>query len=241
MGKIIKITHPQAWELMQARIDESIVTGQPLVERPFWYDNLETGQMYYDLYGCVGWPTEVSDTDSGMPGYAGVVGVVKPKSAQPIQAAAFQLLTEAESEDVPELVDHMIRIRAEYGFGVHPGLMQAWFGDPERYITTLALMNERLIAAGGDRAAILIIPPDDFYEPKAFDNYVRSLRSSIMPSRVRFYFGGNDILKNKLREFKRDCPAVTAVGGLVHSLFGRTMWMDQSRESAFVLEENYDA
>jgi hypothetical protein len=86
--------------------------------------------------------------------------------------------------------------------------------------------------------AILIIPPDDFYVPKAFDHYVRSLRSVIVPSRVRFYFGGNDILKNKLREFRRDDPAVMAVGGLVHSLLSRTMWADTSRENIFTIQED---
>jgi hypothetical protein len=89
---------------------------------------------------------------------------------------------------------------------------------------------------GGSEQAILIIPPDDFYSPKAFDHYVRSLHSVIVPGSVRFYFGGNDILKNKLREFKRDNPAVMAVGGLVHSLLSRTMWMDQSRSNAFTVD-----
>jgi hypothetical protein len=143
--KVQKITHPFAWELTQARIDESIVTGQPLVERPFWYENQETGQLYYDLYGCLGWPTEVSDKDQGMPGYVGIVGIIKPKTeGKPIQDAAVQLLAEVESYDVPTLLDEVIRLRTEYGFGCHRGLLQAFMGDPERFITALALYNERL-------------------------------------------------------------------------------------------------
>ena len=88
--------------------------------------------------------------------------------------------------------------------------------------------------------AILIAPPDDFGSPLAFDHYVRSLHSTLTPENTRFYFGGNDILKNKLREFTRNNPAVMAVGGLVHSLLLRCTWMDQTRENMFVLEEeNY--
>ena len=241
MTEIALITHPYAWEVLQARTDESIVTGQSLIERPFYFKNTVTGQLYYDILGCVGFPTEVSDRDEGMPGYVGIIGVIKPKTeGKPVQDAAFQLLTERENKDVPSLLDMIIEIREEYGFGLHPDLLQAWFGDYERFTTVLALKNERLTAGGKERNAILIRPPIDFYEPKAFDNYVRSLQSVIVPGKVRFYFGGCDILRNKLREFKRDCPAVVAVGGLVHSLLSQCEWMDSTQSNVFTVEEKYD-
>jgi len=241
MSRIKKIIHPHAWELHQARLDESIITGQPLIERPFHYENKETVQLYYDLYGCIGWPSEVSDRDEGMPGYAAVVGIVKPKTggARP-QDAVFQLLAESESKDVPTLINRWLDMRAEYGFGIHPGLLQTLFGDPDRFITVLALRNEKLIADGGDRAAILVSPPDDFYSPMVFDNYVRALRSCLQQGSARFYFGHNEILKAKLREFRKDDPAVMAIGGLCHSLLSRCEWMDQARENMFVLEEGED-
>ena len=234
--KITKVVHPYAYELMQARVDEAIVTKQPLVERPIWYENVESKQRYYDLYGCIGWPSEVSDKEVGMSGYVAVVGVVKSIGDRPVADAAFQLLAEAESQDVPTLLNCIVDLRQEWGFGLHPGLMQGWFGDPERFVTTLALRNERLMAKGGDKQAILIIPPDDFYTANPFDEYVRSLRSAIVQGKTRFYFGGNNLLKNKLREFKRDDPAVYAIGGLIHSLLSRTMWMDQNRENIFTVE-----
>ena len=235
--KIEKITNPFAWELYQARLDQSIVTGKPLIERPFHYENTETGQLYYDLYGCLAWPSEVSDKDEGMPGYAAVVGIIKSKKDEKPENALFQLLTETESKDVPTLLNNCIKLRIEYGFGLHPTLLQAWFGDPEIFVTTLALYNEKRIAEGGDKAAVLIIPPDDFYDTKRFDNYVRSLRSCIMPANTRFYFGKNEILKNRLREFRDKDPAVLGAGGLVHSLLSRCEWLDQTRENAFNVEE----
>jgi len=235
MPRIIKITQEYAPELMQARIDESIVTGQPLVERPFWYENVNTGQCLYDLYGCVGWPTEVTEKDDGRPGYVAIVGIIKGKRKP--QDAAFHLCAEAESKDIPTLLQHILDLRKEWGFGLHPGYLQTFFGDPDRYITTIALLNERLMQDGGDKQAILISPPDDFYSPKAFDHYVRSMHSVVVPGRIRFGFGGNEVLKNRLREFKRDDPAVMAVGGLIHSLLSRTMWMDQSRSSVFSIQE----
>ncbi len=236
--KVEIVTHPHAWETRQARLDEAAITGRHLVERPFWFRNLSTGQLYYSLLGAVGWPTEISDKGKAMPGYIGIIGVVKPKTdGKDIRDAPFQLLAEFESRDVPSLLDAMVSMRKEYGFGLHPDLLQAWFGDPERFITTIALKNERLTEAGRDRAAILIIPPNDFYGPTVFDEYVRSLQSAIMPGRVRFFFGKCDILRKHLRGFTRDNPAVFAVGGLVHTLLGNCEWMDSNRENCFVVEE----
>jgi hypothetical protein len=235
MPKIKKVEHPYGWELLQARKDAAIVTGQPLVERPYWYEDEDTGKCFYDLYGGLGWPTEVTDKDDGRPGYVAIVGIVKGQRKP--QDAAFHLCAEAESKDIPTLLDHMLALRTEWGHGLHPDLLSSWYGDPEKFITTTALLNERLIQADGDKAAILITPPDDFYSPKAFEIYVRSMHSVIVPGKVRFGFGGNEILKNRLREFKRDDPAVMAVGGLVHSLLSRTMWLDQARSNCFVLEE----
>lgn len=236
MPKIRKITHEYGWELLQARKDEAAITGQPLVERPFWYEDEDTGKCFYDLYGGLAWPTEVTDKDDGRPGYVAIVGIVKGQRKP--QDAAFHLCAEAESKDIPTLLQHMLDLRSAWGFGLTPGFLQTWFGDPERFITTTALLNERLMAQrGGDKLAILISPPDDFYSPLSFDHYVRSMHSVVVPGKVRFGFGGNEILKNRLREFKRDDPAVMAVGGLVHSLLSRTMWMDQSRSNCFNLQE----
>jgi hypothetical protein len=241
MNKIIRSAYPEALALIRAWEDEVIVTGQTLVARPYWYENTETGQLYYDLYGCVGWPTEVSDKDDGTPGYAAIVGVVKPKTeSRQTKDAVFQLLVELENKDVPTLLDGIQTMRKDYGFDLGNLLLQTFWGDPDRYITTLALLNERLMINRGSINAILISPPDDFYVPKSFDHYVRSLRSVLMPDKVRMYFGKNEILRTRLKDFKRDDPAVTAVGGLVHSLLSQTMWMDQVRENAFIINGEED-
>lgn len=235
--KIEKVSFPDAWQTHQARLDEAIVTGRPMMERPFHYRNTENGQLYHDLYACVGWPSEVSDKDAGRPGYVAIVGVLKLKTI-PIDKTPFQLLAEAENRDVPTLLDKVLELRQEYGFGLYPGLLQTLFGDPERYITILALLNEDLMKDGkGEKMAILVAPPDDFYDIKVFDNYARSLRSSLMPGRQRLYYGNCNIIKNRLSEFKRDDPAVYAVGGMAHSLLSRTMWMDQVRESAWTIDD----
>ena len=238
MSKIEKVVQENAWELWRAQQDEAIVTGRPLVPRPFHYVNVASNQMYYDVYACIGWPTEVTDKDDGQPGYIAVVGVVKNKRPPP--ESVFQLLAEIEQYDVTTLLNKFVALRKEYGFGVHPGLLQTLFGDPERFLTVLALRNEALMAGGGERAAVLVSPPDDFYSPKVFDNYVRALKSCLRPENPRLFFGKCDILRHRVREFRRDDPVIMGIGGLCHSLLSRCQWMDQTRENMFVVEEEGD-
>lgn len=242
MNKIIRTAHPESLARMMAWQDDAIVTGQALMERPYWYVNMETGQLYYDLYGVIGWPTEVTDKTNGLPGYAAVVGVVKGKaSTKPVKDAAFQLLEELETNDVPTLLDRVVELRANYGHGTCAGLLQTFWGNPDRFITTLALLNEKLMVHRGAIDAILISPPNDFYELNSFDHYVRSMRSVLVAEKVRFYFGKNEILRSRLKEFRKDDPAVVAVGGLVHTLLSQTMWMDSVKSNIFVAKGEEDA
>ena len=241
MIKIQKLSHPESLAVTRAWEDNAIVTGRRYMIRPYWYQHLETGQLYHDLYGCIGWPSEVSDKDDGMPGYIAVVGVVKTRSeTKDPKDAAFQLLAEFEHKDVPTLLEQILVLRKEYGFGLTPELLHSWLGDPDRFVTILALLNETLTINRGSTDAILVSPPDDFYIPKAFDHYVRSFRSVIMPDRVRFYFGKHDILKNRLKEFRQNDPAVYSVGGLIHTLLSGCTWMAQVKENAFMIKGEED-
>jgi hypothetical protein len=101
------------------------------------------------------------------------------------------------------------------------------------------LRNEELTRQGGENNAMLVTPPMDLYADKPFDNYIRSLKYCILKDNLRFFFGGNNILKNHLREFRKDNPAVFAIGGLVHSLLANCTWMSETGKGVFNLEENY--
>jgi len=231
---IIKlISHPHAPEIMMARRDHAHLTGQELMENPYWYEDMETGMLYHDLYACLGWPSEVSEKDTGLPGYAAIVGVIRPpgldmETHYDPRDAKFRLLAEAEDEDVPSLLEKCVAMREKYGYGVQTNLLKVWFGDFDRFYRPLALFNERL----GENKEILIVPPDDFGIPKIFDNYVRSFESCIRAGKTRFFFGGNGILKRRLHKFYSNDPAALAIGGLVYSLLGRCMWMSQSEQGA---------
>jgi hypothetical protein len=171
------------------------------------------------------------------PGYAAVLGIVRPaqlskETHYDAKDAKFLLLEEVEEEDVPTLLDKCLAMRERYGYGIQPNLLQSWYGDPDRLLTTLALYNERL----GPQRAIMITPPEDFQIPRIFDAYVRSLRSVLRAGRL--YLGEHTCLRSRIWEFTRDDPAVLAMGGLIHTLLGACLWMDRAKEeTAFRLKD----
>jgi hypothetical protein len=237
----IKLIKPEEIDYLrhQSMLDDARCTGIKLTPRAFHYENTQTGQQYYDLFGCIGWPTEVTDKNDMRPGYTAIVGVVRDQ--RPAQDAAFQLLAEAESKDIPVLLTLMNELRHEYGFGLHPNLLQPFIGDPsaDRFATTIAMVNEKLRErCGHDRMSILIAPPYDFYDMDIFDTYSRAFYSTVAEKEtLRFYYGPNEILRNRKREFRRGDPSILAIGGLVHTLINSTPWMDQQGENMFAVEE----
>lgn len=223
--------------LRQAREDDARVTGKKLIEPVHHYRNTETGQLYYSLYGAIGWPNIISDKPkaTNRPGYLAIVGIIKGK--RPAESAYIQLLAESESHSIGVLLDEMIRLRAEYGFGLHSSLLSSWYGDQERFVMEIAARNDTLVKFGGDRQAILINTPLDFYDVKAFDLYVRSLTDALSSRSQRLYYGGNEILKNRVGEYSDKDPVVVGMGGLIYSLVLQMPWMDTLQENAFNVEE----
>lgn len=234
---IRKISPPEAFALRQARIDESIITGQPYIERPYYYENTDNGQQYHDLMGCIGWPNIITDKSKApnRPGYIAIIGIVKNKV--PIEKAQFRIMEEFEHHNIVTLFYTMVRLRIKWGFGLHPGLLQTWIGDCDRFITELALFNENLVRYGKPNSAILIAPPDDFGIPNMFDVYTRTISQALDSDTQRLFYGGNTILKNRIKEFMDKDPVIIGMGGLVYSLVRRCTWMDQTQENVFTVEE----
>ena len=221
----------------QSMLDDAHVTGRPFVERPWHYRNIETGQKYYNLYGCVGWPTVVTNKakSANRPGYLAIVGVIKSK--RPAENAFFQLLDEVESSSVQHLISEMLRLRHEWGFGLHPSVLDAWYGDQERFITPLALRNEQLIKSGGERQGLLINTPRDFYDPTAFDVYLRHLTDALAKGSQRLYYGDNEILRNRAGEYSDNKdPVILGMGGLIYTLISDMPWLEATRPGIFNVE-----
>lgn len=235
--RIRLIAPPEAPQLRQARMDEAIVTGQPFFEKPYYYENIETGQQYHDLFGCVGWPNVITDKNKApnKPGYIAIVGIIK--NSEPVEKAPFRIMEEFESHNILYLFDEMVRMRNEWGYGLHPDLLRTWIGDSDRFITELAIFNDEFVRYGKPQNSILIAPPDDFGIPNMFDVYTRAISQSLDSNTQRLYYGGNTILRNRIKEFMDKDPIIIGMGGLVYSLIRRRTWMDQAQENVFTIEE----
>jgi hypothetical protein len=235
--RIRLIAPPEAPQLRQARMDEAIVTGQPFFEKPYYYENIETGQQYHDLFGCVGWPNVITDKNKApnKPGYIAIVGIIK--NSEPVEKAPFRIMEEFESHNILYLFDEMVRMRNEWGYGLHPDLLRTWIGDSDRFITELAIFNDEFVRYGKPQNSILIAPPDDFGIPNMFDVYTRAISQSLDSNTQRLYYGGNTILRNRIKEFMDKDPIIIGMGGLVYSLIRRRTWMEQAQENVFVVEE----
>jgi len=235
--RIRLIAPPEAPQLRQARMDEAIVTGQPFFEKPYYYENIETGQQYHDLFGCVGWPNVITDKNKApnKPGYIAIVGIIK--NSEPVEKAPFRIMEEFESHNILYLFDEMVRMRNEWGYGLHPDLLRTWIGDSDRFITELAIFNDEFVRYGKPQNSILIAPPDDFGIPNMFDVYTRTISQALDSDTQRLFYGGNTILKNRIKEFMDKDPVIIGMGGLVYSLVRRCTWMDQTQENVFTVEE----
>lgn len=236
------IQHQYPFETLQARIDFAEISGIELFEKPFWYRDVRTGRLFYDIVACIGWADEITAEGEGQPAYLAIVGVVKPLDAEKVgydaTKAVFYILEEYQHLDIPTVLNQCVTLREKYGFGINRDLLNAWYGDPDRFTTALALKNEMLVKKHGDEGAVMVTPPDDYILKNRFEVYLRALKSVLQPDNHRLFFGKNDILKRRLREFKKDDPAVMAMGGLIHTMLGRLVWLGkQDTDNAFNLKE----
>ena len=235
---MIKLVNPTEIDYLryQSTVDDAHCKGIKLTPRAYHYEDTETGQQYHDLYGCIGWPTEDEDNKKGLPGYLAIIGVVK-SDKRPPEKAGFRLMGEYENPYLIALFMGIQVLRNQFGFGQHPELLKTFYGDPDKNITDLAAYNADLERTGEIKKEIILAPPLDMYDTEAFDNYKRSLDTAILNQPTRFVFGGNSILKTKHHEYRRNNPAVYAIGGLIHTLLHTTPWMDSQSENMFVVEE----
>lgn len=218
-------------ETAMARRDFAIVTKTMQYDPPYWFKDTESGREFKGLYGCIGWPGKVTDINDQPPGYACIIGVQK-------EDERFRIVDECESPTPKMLIEKCLIMRQRWGFKTHPALFQVFIGDHLRFELIVAQFNVMITKGTDDSDAFIVSPPDDFENPKRFDIYFRQLQYvSQPPPDNKLYYGKSDIIKNQLVAFKRDNPAVIAVGGLIHTLLGRKPWKVSTEPTVFEMPE----
>jgi len=146
------------------------------------------------------------------------------------------LLAEVQQIGVEELIRESIELQHRYGYEV--GLLEHWFGDYEPYISVQDRINQeikRQSSFPGYRG-FYVSPPEDFDKPNAFDLYADSIRASLKGDK-QLFLGDCDLIQAHLQNYKKNSPAIWALGGIIHTLLGRNLWrqrINDGRSSRYI-------
>ena len=216
------------------------ITGERYVKKPHYYRNIQNGQEYSHLAGGIGWPGE-------RPGFVAVVAVER-------ETETFHVLAEAQGFTVKELLSECIRMRGIYGYG-QGDLFRFWYGDNERFATFVSDFNHRLERSNPKAEGIHLSPPYDSDKQNALEVWLNRIHACLTKDsggKKSLYLGACDQIRNAIQNLPHDAayrgsvedyPAITCLGGLVHSLMILRPWMDhiKSERPIPTVQDNYEA
>ena len=207
------------------------ITGKRRISKPTYYRHKKTGDEYCFLAGGIGWPRDPKEK----PGFAVVVGVVKP-DPKTNEKPTMRVLEEAEAPTVDGLLKEAVRFQKRYGAVDCPDLFRVWYGDAERADTSVILFNTETTK---DPDKIFVVQPYDFEKPNAFERHVNQIFSSLAvdptTGKKRLYLGECTKLRNHIQNApvdvavkgdSKDFPALAALGGVVHNLMMLMPWLE---------------
>ena len=203
---------------------DSLNMGDSPWKDPATFRNLETGETYLYLAGGIGWPWK------DVPGFVVIVAVGK-MPGEGIDAPLFTCMDELEDGRIEGLLEGCLRLRDRYGFRQSDILFRTWYADPDRFATPVNQFNLKLRKEEEKVHGVYPTAPHDFQQPNHFELYKRWIQSLLTKNEEgskSLILGKCNALKNYLQSLPPDadeCPAVTALGGVVYSLMVHTPWI----------------
>jgi hypothetical protein len=207
----------------------SAITGETLTRKPIYYRHTKTGAEYCHIAGGIGWPGE-------KPGFIVVVGVEKT-AVDP----RFHILEERESENINCLLTSCLQLREKYGFGQDYNLFKVWHGQNERFDTFVNHFNHDHELKDHMYQGIYLAPPHDCQKPNAFEIWLNAIRASLEKDafgKRKLFVGNHPRLLDHLQNFPVDVatkgsveeyPAISCLGGTLHSLMMLRPWLKFAR------------
>ncbi len=195
------------------------------------YINTKTGEEFYYIAGGIAWPGIEA------PGYVLIVGV-KVEMENDKEVPVLVCLDEVEDRCVDGLLGQCLNLRERYGY--RQGLLQYWYGDHERLQPLVILFNQRLQDETKHVNGVYPSRPSGFEKGNHFEIYLNEIRSLLTPraSGAKSLILGNcHRLKNAIQSLPGDaaqrysdddCPPVTCLGYVVHSLLVSMPWRGSS-------------
>jgi hypothetical protein len=208
--------------VVNAHLD-SLNEGDSPWKEPATYRNVETGEAYLYLAGGIGWPWK------DVPGFVAAVAVGKMPGEE-VDVPLFTCLEELEDDRIEGLLEGCLRLRDRYGFRQSDSLFRTWYGDSKSFATLVNQFNLKLMKEEKKVYGVYPTDPFDFQQPNHFELYKRRIQSLLMRTEAgskSLILGTCTALRNYLQNLPpdtEDCPAVTALGGVVYSLMVHTPW-----------------
>jgi len=230
----IKVERPEHIAGTQgAREDWAIVTGQPLILKPATFLHIPSGQYYCHIVGGIAYPAATAQEVK--PGALIVVGVQNDPEVK------YHVLESYESGNVFTLIEKVVGMRKEYGFGQDSRILPNWYGDQDKYQVLIMKASETLERMHGITAGLYIRDTFDRQEPTAFPLYVRQLFNALKIGRLDVM--QDKILTGHMQSLQRedaekgkvgDFPVVGLLGGMIHSLQIEQPWLESSGDRGTV-------
>jgi len=204
------------------------ITGDRRIPKPTYYRHKETGAEFCYLAGGIAWPRDPKEK----PGFVVIVAVEKSTDDKP----SMYVLEEAESPTIDGLLKECVRLQKKYGAVECSDLFRVWYGDAERADTSVTLFNHETTK---DPDKIFVVQPYDFEKPNAFERHVNQIFSSLTvdpaTGKKRLYLSNCTRLQNYIQNASvdaavkgdsKDYPALSALGGLIHTLMMLMPWSE---------------
>lgn len=186
-----------------------------------------SGEYYCNILGGIAYP--VSAGQEIKPGVLVILGIQNEPEVK------FRILESYETENVFKLIEKMVTIRREYGFGKDSRIIPNWYGDQDKYGTLILKASEALEKAHGVNAGLYIRDTVDRREKHSFPLYVRQIFNALETSLLDI--NQDRMISGHLQSFQRedaengkteDFPVVGLLGGMVHSLRIEKPWLEDA-------------
>jgi hypothetical protein len=210
-----------------ARQDWAIVTGQELKLKQATFLHTPSSEYYCNIIGGIAYP--VAAGQEVKPGIVIIMGIQNDPDVK------FRVLDSFESSNVFSLIEKMVELRKQYGFGLDSRILPSWYGDQQKYQTLIMKSSEALEKRHGINAGLYLRDTIDRRETNAFPLYVRQIFNVLETKRLDV--NRDNILTGHMQSLQRedaekgrtdDFPAVGLLGGMVHSLQIEKPWLEDA-------------
>jgi len=191
-------------------------------KRDFFLD-IANNREYRRIVGGVAWPQKEKS------GFCCVIGESSHTTAR-MRTRLNYLLVENQTDDISKLIKHMYDIQIKY-------LVQSWHSNTES-LTMMHFVDKFNAKLPQGKRGIYIADASFMDDPHNLKLYTHLIKSQIIPSRKKLYFGDQSCIPIRLNEMSsqdtqsraEEFPVIAALGYALSELDEPYMEVSKERE-----------